>query len=117
MGYSAKFASALYGPYFKTVQSTRDGQTPYQYHISPLHDKEALRHITDDENQGANIVMVKPAMMYMDIIYRAKQITKLPLSVYHVSGEYTMIKEACKTGMLDENEVFSPPLAKLYKAV
>jgi porphobilinogen synthase len=106
MGYSAKFASALYGPYFKTVQSSRDGKTPYQYHISPLHDEEALKHITDDERQGANIVMVKPAMMYMDIIYRAKQITKLPLSVYHVSGEYTMIKEACKTGMLDENEVF-----------
>ena len=106
MGYSAKFSSALYGPYFKTVQSPRDGKTPYQYHIPQLDDKEALKHILDDEKQGANIVMVKPAMMYLDIIYRAKGITKLPLSVYHVSGEYTMIKEACKTGMLDENETF-----------
>lgn len=107
MGYSAKFASSLYGPYFKTVQSSRDGKTPYEYHISPLSDKEALDHVRGDEKQGADIVMVKPAMMYLDIIYRAKEITKLPLAVYNVSGEYTMIKEGAKTGMLDESEVFN----------
>ena len=106
MGYSAKFASSLYGPYFKTVQSSRDGKAPYQYHIPQLNDKEALQHIIEDIQQGADIVMVKPAMMYLDIIYQAKQITKLPLSVYHVSGEYAMVKEFCKTGMLDEKEAF-----------
>ena len=106
MGYSAKFASSLYGPYFKTVQSGRDGKTPYEYHISPKNDVEALEHIRGDEKQGADIVMVKPAIMYLDIIHRVRQITKLPLAVYNVSGEYTMIKAGAKTDMLDESEVF-----------
>lgn len=106
MGYSAKFSSALYGPYFQTIQSPKDGKIPYTYHISPLNPEEALKHIKADEEQGASIVMVKPAMIYLDIVYRARQMTKLPLSVYHVSGEYSMIKEASKAGLIDENEAF-----------
>ena len=104
--YSSKFSSALYGPYRKTIQSPLKAQDKKKYQTDYSNPTEALGQITADEEQGATIVMVKPAMIYLDIVYRARQLTKLPLSVYHVSGEYSMIKEACKTGMLDENETF-----------
>jgi porphobilinogen synthase len=104
--YSSKFSSALYGPYRQTIQSPLRAQDKKSYQTDYSNPAEALRQITDDESQGASIVMVKPAMIYLDIVYRARQLTKLPLSVYHVSGEYSMIKEACKTGTLDENETF-----------
>ncbi|MEN9921535.1 MAG: delta-aminolevulinic acid dehydratase [Candidatus Parcubacteria bacterium] len=106
MGYSAKFSSSLYGPYFKTIQSPKDGKIPYEFHIAPLNAEEALNHIFEDEKQGADIVMIKPAMMYLDIIYRARQQTGLPISVYHVSGEYSMLKEGGRIDIVDENEAF-----------
>lgn len=104
--YSSKFSSALYGPYRETIQSPLKAQDKKPYQTDYANPEEALNQIKFDESQGASIVMVKPAMIYLDIVYRARQLTKLPLSVYHVSGEYSMIKEACKTGMLDENETF-----------
>jgi porphobilinogen synthase len=104
--YSSKFSSALYGPYRKTIQSPLKAQDKKSYQTDYANPEEALNQITSDESQGADIVMVKPAMIYLDIVYRARSLTKLPLSVYHVSGEYSMIKEACRTGMLDENETF-----------
>ncbi|MEK7184903.1 MAG: hypothetical protein AAB683_02100 [Patescibacteria group bacterium] len=104
--YSSKFSSALYGPYRETIQSPLKAQDKKAYQVDYANPEEALSQIKVDESQSADIVMVKPAMIYLDIVYRARQLTKLPLSVYHVSGEYTMIKEACKTGMLNENETF-----------
>lgn len=104
--YSSKFSSALYGPYRETIQSPLKAQDKKSYQTDYSNPEEALNQIMKDGVQGASIVMVKPAMIYLDIVYRARQLTKLPLSVYHVSGEYSMIKEACKTGMLDENETF-----------
>jgi len=104
--YSSKFSSALYGPYRKTIQSPLKTQDKKVYQTDYANPEVALNQITSDESQGADIVMVKPAMIYLDIVYRARSLTKLPLSVYHVSGEYSMIKEACKTGVLDENETF-----------
>lgn len=104
--YSSKFSSAMYGPYRKTIQSPLKAQDKKTYQTDYSNPAEALNQIKVDESQGAAIVMVKPAMIYLDIVYRARQLTQLPLSVYHVSGEYAMIKEACKTGMLDENESF-----------
>lgn len=104
--YSSKFSSALYGPYRETIQSPLKAKDKKPYQTDYANPEEALNQIKHDESQGASIVMVKPAMIYLDIVYRARQLTKLPLSVYHVSGEYSMIKEACKTGMLDENETF-----------
>lgn len=106
MAYSAKFSSALYGPYRATIQSPLKGKDKKSYQTDYSNDAEALNQIKIDEEQKADIVMVKPAMLYLDIVFRARQMTKLPLSVYHVSGEYSMIKEACKTGLLDENETF-----------
>ena len=104
--YSSKFSSALYGPYRQTIQSPLRAQDKKAYQTDYSNPEEALHQIELDEAQGAAIVMVKPAMIYLDIVYRARSLTKLPLSVYHVSGEYSMIKEACKTGMLNENETF-----------
>ncbi|MBK7170667.1 MAG: hypothetical protein IPH83_16055 [Gammaproteobacteria bacterium] len=103
--YSSKFSSALYGPYRSTIQSPLKAQRKaYQSDYSDP--SEALNQIAADESQGASIVMVKPAMIYLDIVFRARQMTTLPLSVYHVSGEYMMIKQAAKAGMVDENDCF-----------
>lgn len=106
MAYSAKFSSALYGPYRETIQSPLGGSDRKSYQTDYSDDRQALRQIKLDEKQGADIVMVKPAMLYLDIVYRARQLTELPLSVYHVSGEYSMIKEGERHRIIDENEVF-----------
>lgn len=106
MAYSAKFSSALYGPYRATVQSSLKGEMKKTYQTDYSDGDTALKQIELDQKQGADIVMVKPAMIYLDIVYRARQLTTLPLAVYHVSGEYSMIKEASKTGLIDEKEIF-----------
>ncbi|MBS3088445.1 hypothetical protein J4402_01550 [Candidatus Pacearchaeota archaeon] len=107
MDYSAKFSSALYGPYRATVQSPLEGKDKKPYQTDYSNPDKALNQIKVAEKQGANIVMVKPAMLYLDIIYRARQMTKLPLAVYHISGEYILIKSACKNKLLDEKEIFN----------
>ena len=104
--YSAKFSSVLYGPYRETIQSPLKGQDKKVYQTDYSNAEEGLNQITQDIEQGAVIVMVKPSVHYLDIVYRARQMTKLPLSVYHVSGEYSMAKVASKAGIVDENEVF-----------
>ena len=104
--YSSKFSSSLYGPYRQTIQSPLKGQDKKTYQTDYSHPDEALNQITADEEQGAEIVMVKPAMIYLDIVHQARKLTKLPLSVYHVSGEYSMIKETSKLGLIEENSVF-----------
>jgi porphobilinogen synthase len=106
MAYSAKFSSALYGPYRAAVQSPLKGEMKKTYQTDYADIDTALKQIELDQKQGADIVMVKPAMLYLDVVYRARQLTDLPLAVYHVSGEYSMIKETSKTGLLDENEAF-----------
>lgn len=107
MPYSAKFSSALYGPYFATIQSPlKNTGKKANFHTDYSNADKALSQILIDEKGGADMVMVKPSMIYLDVVYRARQMTKLPLSVYHVSGEYSMMKEGCKTGLLDENEIF-----------
>ena len=104
--YSSKFSSTLYGPYRQTIQSPLKGQDKKSYQTDFSHPEEALKQITSDEKQGAEIVMVKPAMIYLDIVYQARKLTKLPLSVYHVSGEYSMIKETSRLGLVEESSVF-----------
>jgi porphobilinogen synthase len=106
MDYSAKFSSSLYGPYRTLVQSPLEGKDKKSYQTDYFNASEALNQVVVAEKQGANIVMVKPAMFYLDIVYQVRQKTKLPLAVYHISGEYTLIKLACKSEMLDEEDVF-----------
>ncbi|MFA5992455.1 MAG: porphobilinogen synthase [Candidatus Pacearchaeota archaeon] len=106
MAYSAKFSSTLYGPYRQIIQSPLQGKDKKAYQTDYSDYNSALNQIKHDEQQRADIVMVKPAMIYLDIVYQARQMTSLPLAVYHVSGEYSMIKSAAQRGMIDEDEVF-----------
>lgn len=103
--YSAKFSSALYGPYFKTVQAEGD-DFKRNYYIGPDDSAKAIDNIRLFDLQGANIVMIKPSLFYLDIIYQARQKTDLPLSVYHVSGEYSMIKKTYENDLASEQAVF-----------
>ena len=104
MAYSAKFASRLYDPFFKEgTQSNVTFGDKRSHQMDYANSTEALREIALDIEEGADIVMVKPAMFYLDIVYRAKERFKMPLAVYNVSGEYAMVKAAAEVGKLDEN--------------
>ncbi len=106
MGYSAKFSSKLYDPFFK--EGTNNVLTfgdKRSHHMDCANAAEALREIAFDIEEGADIVMVKPGMFYMDILYRAKQEFKMPLAVYNVSGEYALIKAAAEQKKIDEQQI------------
>lgn len=106
MGYSAKFATKLYDPFFKSATESAVAFGDKKSHqMDYANADEALREIALDIEEGADIVMVKPGMFYMDIIYRAKQRFGVPLAVYNVSGEYAMIKSAAQLGRIDEREI------------
>jgi porphobilinogen synthase len=104
MSYSTKFASAFYGPFRDAVdvhlKGTRDG-----YQLDKANGREALAESLQDELEGADILMVKPAMAYLDVLSNIRQHSSRPLAVYHVSGEYAMIKIAAKAGAIDEKAV------------
>ncbi|MFP4163575.1 MAG: porphobilinogen synthase [Chitinispirillaceae bacterium] len=106
MAYSAKFASKLYDPFFKegTASALSFGDKR-SHQMDYSNAEEALREIAFDIDEGADIVMVKPGMFYLDIVYRAKQEFKVPLAVYNVSGEYAMVKAAAQVGKVDERAV------------
>ncbi|TXI93347.1 MAG: porphobilinogen synthase [Neisseriales bacterium] len=105
MAYSAKYASKFYGPFRDAVGSgTNLGKADkFSYQMHPANGNEALREVSLDITEGADIVMVKPGMPYLDILYRVKQEFKMPTAVYHVSGEYAMLKAAAEKGWLDYN--------------
>ena len=105
MAYSAKYASKFYGPFRDAVGSGANlGKADkFSYQMHPANGNEALREVALDIAEGADIVMVKPGMPYLDILYRVKQEFKMPTAVYHVSGEYAMLKAAAEKGWLDYN--------------
>lgn len=105
MAYSAKYASKFYGPFRDAVGSGANlGKADkFSYQMHPANGNEALREVALDVAEGADIVMVKPGMPYLDILYRVKQEFKMPTAVYHVSGEYAMLKAAAEKGWLDYN--------------
>jgi len=106
MGYSAKMATKLYDPFFKSATESAVAFGDKKSHqMDYSNANEALREIALDIEEGADIVMVKPGMFYMDIIYRAKQKFGVPLAVYNVSGEYAMIKSAAQLGRINEREI------------
>jgi len=117
MAYSAKFASKLYDPFFKegthSALTFGDKRT-HQMDCSNSH--EAMREIALDIDEGADIVMVKPALFYLDVVYRAKQEFKMPLAAYNVSGEYAMIDAAAKLGRLDRDAIMMEALNCLKRA-
>ena len=118
MAYSAKYASAFYGPFGDAVGSaTALGKSnKYSYQMDPANSDEALREIELDLAEGADIVMVKPGMPYLDIVRRAKDKFGVPLAVYQVSGEYAMLKAAALNGWLDERAVVFESLLAFKRA-
>jgi porphobilinogen synthase len=102
IAYSAKFASAFYGPFREAAESTPDFGDRRGYQMDPANAREALREVALDVEEGADMVMVKPALPYLDLIQRVKQETNLPVAAYQVSGEYSMLKAAAANGWIDE---------------
>ncbi len=116
MAYSAKYASGFYGPFREAAQSAPQFGDRRSYQMDPANSDEALREIALDIEEGADIVMVKPALAYLDIIRRAKDNFKVPLATYNVSGEYSMIKAAALKGWLDEKVVVLESLTSMKRA-
>jgi len=116
MAYSAKYASAFYGPFREAADSTPQFGDRRGYQMDPANGVEAMREIALDIDEGADIVMVKPALPYLDVISRAKSEFGLPLAAYSVSGEYAMIKAAGQLGWLDEKRAMLEALTSIRRA-
>ena len=118
MAYSAKYASAFYGPFRDAVESAGNlGKSDKKtYQMDYANRKEAIRETLMDIAEGADIVMVKPAMAYLDIIREIKNTVDVPVSAYHVSGEYAMIKAAAKMGWLNEDKAILESLGSIKRA-
>ncbi len=117
MAYAAKYSSKLYDPFFKHgTQSTVAFGDKKSHQMDCANSNEAMREIALDIGEGADIVMVKPAMYFLDIVYRAKEKFKMPLAVYNVSGEYAMIKSAAELGRVDEQAVMLEVLTSFKRA-
>jgi porphobilinogen synthase len=102
MGYSAKYASSFYGPFRDAAKSAPAFGDRKAYQMSPANSREAMREIGSDIREGADIIMVKPALAYLDVIGKARARYDVPLAAYSVSGEYSMIKAASAKGWMDE---------------
>ncbi len=116
MAYSAKFCSAFYGPFRDIAGSAPQFGDRKSYQMDFRNAIEAEKEISTDISEGADIVMVKPALSYMDIIYRAKQISPVPVCVYNVSGEYSMVKAAAEKGFIDERRIVTEIMTSFFRA-
>jgi porphobilinogen synthase len=117
LAYAAKYASALYGPFRDAVDVSIAGDGDRKgYQQDPANVREAMEEIRLDLEEGADIVMVKPALAYLDVIARAREITDVPLAAYHVSGEYAMVKAAAERGWIDGDAVAREHLTAIKRA-
>jgi porphobilinogen synthase len=116
VAYSAKFASAFYGPFREAAESAPAFGDRRAYQMDPANADEALREVLLDVEEGADVVMVKPALPYLDVIRRVKEATLLPVAAYNVSGEYSMLKAAAKLGYLDERAAVLEALTGIRRA-
>ena len=116
MSYAAKYASAYYGPFRDAAESTPAFGDRRSYQMDPANSDEALREVALDIKEGADIVMVKPALAYLDIIRRVKETFKYPTAAYNVSGEYAMVKAAALKGWIDERRVVLETLTAMKRA-
>lgn len=116
MAYSAKFASGFYGPFREAADSTPQFGDRRSYQMDPANAREALREVDLDIAEGADIVMVKPAMPYLDIIRQVRDSCDLPIAAYNVSGEFSMIKAAAQNGWIDEKRVVMEVLTGIRRA-
>jgi porphobilinogen synthase len=116
LAYAAKFASGLYGPFRQAAEGAPRFGDRTGYQEDPANGEEALREILTDIDEGADIVMVKPALPYLDIVRTAKDATGFPMAAYHVSGEYAMVKAAALNGWIDERRVVLELLTSIRRA-
>lgn len=116
LSYSAKFASAYYSPFRDAAESAPEFGDRKTYQMDYANGREALREIADDISEGADMVMVKPALAYLDIIKSAREKFDLPLVAYNVSGEYAMVKAAAKNGWIDEKKIVSENMIAIKRA-
>lgn len=116
MAYSAKYASAYYGPFREVAESTPQFGDRRGYQMDPANGREAIRETELDIAEGADIIMVKPALAYMDIIRMCKDAFMLPLAAYNVSGEYSMVKAAAQNGWIDEKRIVMETLTGMKRA-
>jgi porphobilinogen synthase len=116
MAYSAKFASAFYGPFREAADSTPAFGDRRAYQMNPANGEEAVREALLDVEEGADILLVKPALPYLDVIRRVKDKTSMPLAAYNVSGEYSMLKAAAAAGYLDERAAVLEALTSIRRA-
>lgn len=116
LSYAAKYASSYYGPFRDAAESAPQFGDRRTYQMDPANGREALKEVELDIAEGADMLMVKPALAYMDIIWRVKEITDLPVAAYNVSGEYSMVKAAALNGWIDEKRVTLETLTSFKRA-
>ena len=116
MSYAAKYASAFYGPFREAAESTPAFGDRRSHQMDPANAREALRQVALDIDQGADMVMVKPALPYLDILWRVKDTFGLPTAAYHVSGEFSMVKAAGANGWIDEPRAMMESLVSIRRA-
>jgi porphobilinogen synthase len=116
LSYAVKYASALYGPFREAADCAPKFGDRAGYQMDPGNGREALREARLDEQEGADMLMVKPALAYLDVIARLRAATELPIGAYNVSGEYAMVKAAAAAGMLDENRLVLEILTAIRRA-
>ncbi|MFO7847631.1 MAG: porphobilinogen synthase [Balneolaceae bacterium] len=116
MAYSAKYASSYYGPFRDALDSAPGFGDKKTYQMDPANSAEAVKEAISDEQEGADIVMVKPGLPYLDIVRAVKESVNIPVSVYNVSGEYAMIKAAAENGWLDEEQAMMEALIAFKRA-
>jgi porphobilinogen synthase len=116
MSYAAKYASAFYGPFREAAESAPQSGNRHSYQMNPANAEEALREVALDIEEGADVIMVKPALAYLDIIRRVKEKFHIPVAAYNVSGEYAMVKAAAQRGWIDEKAVTREILTAIRRA-
>ncbi|MGI8749004.1 MAG: porphobilinogen synthase, partial [Thermoleophilaceae bacterium] len=116
VAYSAKYASAFYGPFREAADSAPALGDRRSYQMDPANSDEAVRESLLDVEEGADMLMVKPAMAYLDILHRVKEATKLPVAAYNVSGEYAMVEAAAAAGYLDRTATVLETLTSIRRA-
>jgi porphobilinogen synthase len=116
VAYSAKFASAFYGPFREAAESTPEFGDRRSYQLDPANAREALREVALDVEEGADMVMIKPALPYLDLVRAVRERFDLPVAAYHVSGEYSMLKAAVRNGWLDERAAVTEALTSIRRA-
>ena len=116
MSYAVKYASAFYGPFREAAESTPQYGNRKQYQMDIANSREAIKEAMLDIKEGADILMIKPAMSYLDIVQNIKKISNIPIAAYNVSGEYSMVKAASKNGWINETDIVNEILSSIKRA-